>query len=89
MPEKKTKQEKTVMYVGPAIAGVVAYGTVFKNGLPGQLQQAVKEEPALNRMLVEIGAVCEARKELRKETSGLSICYRKADEDAKKRGAVK
>lgn len=30
MPEKKTKQEKTVMYVGPAIAGVVAYGTVFK-----------------------------------------------------------
>ena len=26
MPEKKTKQEKTVMYVGPAIAGVVAYG---------------------------------------------------------------
>ena len=70
MPEKKTKQEKTVMYVGHAIAGVVAHGTVFKNGLPGQLQQAVKEEPTLNRMLVEIGAVCEARKELQKETSG-------------------
>ena len=43
----------------------------------------------MNRMLVEIGAVCEARKELRKETSGLSICYRKAEEYAKKRGAVK
>ena len=41
------------------------------------------------KMLVEIGAVCEARKELQKETSGLSICYRKAEEYAKKRGAVK
>lgn len=35
MPEKKTKQEKTVMYVGTAIAGVVAHGTVFKMDFRG------------------------------------------------------
>lgn len=89
MPEKKNtvKQEavKTVIYIGPSIAGVAATGTVYRNGLTPQLQKAVEEMPALNMLLVDVGKVVQARSSLRDKSSGMSICYRKAEEYAEKR----
>ncbi len=89
MPEKKgtAKQAagKTVMYLGPSITGVAATGTVYNNGLTPQMQVAAEELPALNTLLVEIGGIVQARHDLRDKNSGISICYRKAEEYAEGR----
>lgn len=89
MPEKKgtAKQAagKTVMYLGPSITGVAATGTVYNNGLTPQMQAAAEELPALNTLLVEIGGIVQARHDLRNKNSGISICYRKAEEYAEGR----
>lgn len=93
MPEKKsTKQEtKTVkgplIYIGPSIVGVTTKGTVYKNGLTPQMSRAVEELPALNTLLVEIGRIAQARKDLKNKESAVSICYAKAEEYARKKGA--
>lgn len=89
MPEKKgtAKQAagKTVMYLGPSITGVAATGTVYNNGLTPQMQAAAEELPALNTLLVEIGGIVQARHDMRDKNSGISICYRKAEEYAEGR----
>lgn len=86
MPEKKSNVKqaagKTVMYLGPSLAGVAATGTVYNNGLTPQMQAAAEELPALNTLLVEIGGIVQARHDLRDKNSGISICYRKAEEYA-------
>ena len=94
MPEKKsTKQEapktvkEPVIYIGPSIVGVATKGTVYKNGLTPQMDRAVKELPALNTLLVEIGKITQARKDLKNKESAVSICYVKAEEYARKKGA--
>ena len=94
MPEKKsTKQEapktakEPVIYIGPSIVGVATKGTVYKNGLTPQMDRAVKELPALNTLLVEIGKITQARKDLKNKDSAVSICYVKAEEYARKKGA--
>lgn len=85
--KQQTKREDAVIYLGPPIMGVVMPGTVFRNGLTPQLQEAVKELPALNRLLVAMGNVQRARKDLRDPQSAVSICYQRAIEHAKKKGA--
>lgn len=94
MPEKKsTKQEapktakEPVIYIGPSIVGVATKGTVYKNGLTPQMDRAVKELPALNTLLVEIGKITQARKDPKNKESAVSICYVKAEEYARKKGA--
>lgn len=94
MPERKsTKQEapktakEPVIYIGPSIVGVATKGTVYKNGLTPQMDRAVKELPALNTLLVEIGKITQARKDLKNKESAVSICYVKAEEYARKKGA--
>ena len=74
-----------VMYLGPSIAEVAATGTVYNNGLTPQMQEAAEELPALNTLLVEIGGIVQARHDLRDKNSGISICYRKAEEYAEGR----
>ena len=73
------------MYLGPSITGVAATGTVYNNGLTPQMQVAAEELPALNTLLVEIGGIVQARHDLRDKNSGISICYRKAEEYAEGR----
>lgn len=94
MPEKKsTKQEapktakEPVIYIGPSIVGIATKGTVYKNGLTPQMDRAVKELSALNTLLVEIGKITQARKDLKNKESAVSICYAKAEEYARKKGA--
>lgn len=81
-----TEQTKAVIYLGPPIMGVATTGTIYKNGLTTQLQEAVKEFPALKMLLVEIGSVAAARKDLKKEETAISVCYREAEAYAKRRG---
>lgn len=97
MPEKKILKEKEaagvqqaisrdvpLLWLGPAIAGVVMPGTVYRNGLTPQLQEAVKELPALNKLLVPTVAAAQVRKDLKNPQSAVSICYQRALEYTEK-----
>lgn len=94
MPEKKVEKQKTdqekkqetVIYIGPAIIGVAMSGTVYNNGLPKPLEEAMKELPALKRLLVEPKSAGQAKKELKNPQSAVSVCYKNAAEYARKRG---
>ncbi|MBD5395601.1 MAG: hypothetical protein HDR71_15375 [Lachnospiraceae bacterium] len=88
MPNKKNDEKrKTVVYLGPVITGVAMPGTVYRNGLTPQLEAAVKELPALGRLLAKTGSVAQLRKELKDPQSAASICYQKAAEYAREKGA--
>ncbi len=91
MSEKRgtVRQQKkpAVIYLGPAIPGTVSTGIVFKNGLTSQMEKAVKEEPALKMLLIELDRVCSAKRALKDSGSPLSICYQKAEEYVRTKGA--
>ena len=76
-----------VIYLGPLIAGVAMPGTVYKNGLTPQLNAAVDELPALKLLLVETKNARKVRKDLKDPQSAAGICYQKALEYVKQKGA--
>lgn len=75
---KQTKQDVTVMYIGPSIANVVRASTVFKDGvLPEALKKCVEEKPYMKKLLVPLSEVSAAMKELNSGKSALKTIYRK------------
>lgn len=81
------KEQPTVIYLGPVIAGAAVPGTVYNNGLTPQMEAAVEEEPSLKKLLVEVKRAGQVRKEIRDAQSAAGICYQKALDYAKKKGA--
>ena len=75
---RKNSAPDKVVYVGPAIRGVVQSGTVFNNGLPAALQKKVEENLVFGSLLVPVQELGKANKELRDGASALSACYNKA-----------
>jgi hypothetical protein len=51
-------------YVGPTIVGVAKHGTVFNNGIPKKLQEAVAEKPLLGKLIVKLSDFAEAQKSI-------------------------
>ena len=92
-PEEDVSGQQTsntpaaVIYLGPPIAGVAMPGTVYKNGLTPQLKAAVKEVPALNRLLVATKNAQQVRKDLKDPQSAAGICYQSVLDYAKQKGA--
>lgn len=80
------KEKAVVIYLGPAIAGVAITGTVYNNGLTPQMEAAVKEVPALSRLLVDVKCAGQVRKEIRDPQSAAGICYQHVLDYAKKKG---
>lgn len=81
--EKKLQQAvlrktEAVIYLGPNIKGIVNTGTVFNNGLPDNLRQAVKEIPEIGELLIPLSQVVKARKKLSLPGSSLRIFYENA-----------
>lgn len=65
------------VYIGPDIPGAKQY-TVFNNGLPGILKEKAKEKPFLNSLIIPVGKLAQANRELDKEGSALNILFKKA-----------
>ncbi len=92
MPEKRGKdvqaqqKRETVVYMGPEIPGTVSTGAVFCNGLPERLGEAVGEMPPLKMLLVPVGKIANAKKELKMEGSAIRVCYEKAAMYAARKG---
>lgn len=72
----EVEKNNDLMYLGPAITGVVKRGTVFKNGiLPKRAQECITEFPQMERLFVKVDNVPEVVKELRKKQSALGAIY--------------
>ena len=81
-PEKAAtidKQNKSNLriYVGPSFKGVTK-GTVFKNGLIPELQNAIAKMPAIGELVIPVNDIVKANKELANPESALSRFYESA-----------
>ncbi len=66
------------MYLGPTFYGIIQKGTVFSGGLPPKAEGLVKEYPFLNGLMVPVGRLAEASKELKKAGSVMELLYHRA-----------
>lgn len=68
MSKKKTIAPEVVaerlVYIGPTIIGVAKHGTVYENGIPKKLQEAVDEKPLLGKLIVKESDFAEAQKSI-------------------------
>lgn len=74
---------KAVAYIGPTFRGA-AKGTVYNNGLPQALKEAIEAKPAISQLLVPVEGLPKANKSLADPDSALSRLYQVAEEHVKK-----
>ena len=95
MPDKKKAElqraagKGTLIYLGPEIPGIISPGMALCNGLTPRMQKTAEEFPAFNRLLVPVGNVVKAKKELKNGTSTIAACYNRVMEYAVQKGAGK
>ena len=78
--ERATGREavpETVVYVGPTIAGLASYGTIFNNGLPEGLKTAIEKMPAFRGLLVPLANLAKASKEIETKSGATYVLYTK------------
>lgn len=78
------RKKGTVVYIGPDIPGAKQY-TTYNAGLPDALKEKVKEHPVFDSLIIPAGKLANARTELAREGSALSIIYQKASEKTRKK----
>lgn len=72
------KGKETRVYIGPSLAHVAVSGTIYNNGLPDELIKAKEKYPFMERLIVPIEGLSDAKKEIENEGTALSVCYTKA-----------
>ena len=76
MAKKSPEREKTagpVVYCGPTIQGVAKHNTIYNNGIPVQLADAIMRIPAVGGLVIPLDRLPEARKQL---SSGYGHIFR-------------
>ena len=68
---------ETVMYIGPTIKNVAATGTLYNNGLPESLKKEAEKQPAIRNLIVPVGELAAAQRELAVPGSALAVIYGK------------
>ncbi|MFG6330036.1 MAG: hypothetical protein K1W06_11320 [Lachnospiraceae bacterium] len=64
-----------VMYIGPAVPGLVKKNTVFKDGPPEAVKRRAEADRAFARLFVPVGKIFEAKKQLAAKGSVLAVSY--------------
>ena len=59
------------IYIGPSLKGI-ARGTVFQNGLTPELKERIQKTPASAELVVPVGRLRDANRELADSDSALS-----------------
>lgn len=78
MSKKTVTKQETVVYVGPTISGVASHNTVFNNGLPQGMQDAIAKEPAFKNLLVPVSALAAATSDIANKRGATYVFYEKA-----------
>ena len=75
----RNQEEKTniVIYVGPTIAGLASNNTVFNNGIPSILKEAMEKEPAFKGLVVPLKNLATSIKELQEGAGATHVLYNK------------
>lgn len=70
------------MYLGPNHPkAILVSGTIFKNGVPDQIQGLLEKCPSAKSLLVTTDRVAKIRTDLRNPNSAASALYRQAEEE--------
>jgi hypothetical protein len=72
-------RNENVVYVGPTIAGVATHNTVFNNGLPQSLNEAIAKEPAFKNLLVPISKLASTLSDISNKSGAAYVFYQKAE----------
>lgn len=74
---QETGRTETVMYIGPTIKNVAVTGTLYNNGLPESLKKEAEKQPAISNLIVPVGELAAAQRELAIPGSALAVIYGK------------
>lgn len=72
--------KEVVAYIGPTIPGVIAANTILNNGMTKELAAVKKEVPAVGTLIVPMGKLAQARKQMEIKDSPERICYEKVQQ---------
>ena len=65
---------ETVVYIGPNLK-FLASGTALNNGYTEELKQAISKTPMLEKLVVPINILAQAKSDLRVKGSQLNVIY--------------
>lgn len=69
MVAKHTKADMQVVYIGPELKNIISRNTIFKNGIPTEIEEKLSEmPPVIKKMFIPVKKLPEAVKSL--ETDG-------------------
>ena len=77
-PKKTDQATGQVVYCGPTIPGVAVQYTVYTNGTPTALAEAIKKKPILGGLVVPLDQLPEVRRQFHAGAGRYYILYRKA-----------
>lgn len=63
------------MYMGPSIPGVVKSNTVFIGELPKELTAVAEKLPEINKLVIPVSEITDAKKALSEQGSIESVSY--------------
>lgn len=66
---------KQKMYLGPTVPGLIKENVIYKDVLPKAVEERAQEDKSFARLLVPMGKVMEAKKQLETEGSVLAVSY--------------
>lgn len=69
------KEYEQVMYMGPAIRGIVKNGAVFTAGIPKKLEKLAEKKPIIRQLIIPLSEIVQAKKDLDTEGSVTSAAY--------------
>lgn len=77
-PKKTAQATGPAVYCGPTIPGVAVQHTVYTNGTPTALAEAIKEKPVLGSLVVPLEQLPEVRRQFHAGAGRYYTLYRKA-----------
>ena len=77
-PKKTAQAAGPVVYCGPTIPGVAVQYTVFTNGMPTALAEAIMDNHALGGLVVPLEQLPEVRRQFHAGAGRYYTLYRKA-----------
>lgn len=80
--KNKNMYEFQKVYLGPTLPkkGIIS-GTVYLNGLPFNVQEAIKEIPAINNLIVDISECETTRRNIRTKGTPENVFYERIEKE--------
>lgn len=74
-PSAPAEQAGPVVYCGPTLPGAARQYTVYQNGIPGPLAEALADNPALSGLVLPLDRLPEAREAISRRSGPIYSLY--------------